>query len=159
MAKVNEFSPRIQMTAHGLQDYMKCLQKITEIPKDTLLEMVDSKAEVTEEAMVFTAGTELKTGPGGASGGNWGKYYTGDTARSVRRKRPRMNKRTGPYADITFEGTQHGNRNGEVAFVNEYGKKNQPARPFIRHALESSANESTTAAAKVLFDWQKKQGL
>ena len=40
----------------------------------------------------------------------------------------------GGEAVITFEGTQHGNRNSEVAVGNEYGTKRQPARPFMWEA-------------------------
>lgn len=137
-----------EMTAIGLASYQNALKKINEIPQEVLLEMVDSKAEIIEDATVYTAGTDLQ-----------GPYYEGAVAASVKRSRPRKNKRKGPYADIKFTGYQHGNRLGEIAFVNEYGKKNQPARPFIRRALEDSKEASTAAAAKVLFDWQKKQGL
>lgn len=148
MARVNEFSPRIQMTASGLSDYMRCLQKITEIQKETLLEMVDSKAEIIEEKHRETASTMLQ-----------GKYYKGAVAASVKRSKARMNKRQGPNSIIRFKGEQHGNRLAEIAFVNEYGKKNQPARRFIKMALETGAEPGTKAAARVLFDWQKKQGL
>lgn len=148
MAGVHEFSPRIEMTATGLSDYLRCLQKITEIPKETLLEMADSKAEVIEEKHKGTASTMLR-----------GEYYKGGVAASVKRSKARISKKYGPNSIIRFKGYQHGNRLGEIAFVNEYGKKSQEARPFIKRAMEMGAEPGTKAAANVLFDWQKKQGL
>ena len=139
---------KLALDAFGLESYKNALKNIEQIPDDVLLEMVDSKAEIVEQTTVFTASTDLQ-----------GPYYEGGVMQSVKRSKPRKNKRTGPYSMIRFVGTQHGNRLGEIAFVNEYGKKNQPARPFIRRAIEGSEDTSTAAAANVLFGWQKKQGL
>ena len=163
MAKVNEFNARgIHMSASGLQAFMNALNETTEIPKDTLLKMVDEKAAVIEEEEKESAKSMLQ-GP-----------YTHEqdgVAQSVKRAKARFNKRQGPNAIIRFKGYQHGNRLGEIAFVNEYGKGAggrrsgktwrgvQPARPFIMKALEKSAEPATKAAAEVLFDWQKKKGL
>lgn len=139
---------KLELSAIGLASYKNALKKIETIPDDVLLKMVDSKAEIVEQTTVFTAANDLK-----------GKYYKGGVMQSVKRSKPRKNKRKGPYSEIKFIGKQHGNRLGEIAFVNEYGKKKQPARPFIRRAIEGSEDTSTAAAANVLFDWQKKQGL
>lgn len=67
---------------------------------------------------------------------------------------------TGGHVDITFPGTRtRGNketRNNEIAFVNEYGKKNQPARPFIKNALEKNGEKIVEAGADVIHDWMEK---
>lgn len=161
MAKVNEFNARgIQMSASGLAAYMNALNRITEIPKDTLLKMVDEKAAVIEEAEKESAKSMLQ-----------GPYNEHVLEKTPKRSKARMAKRYGPNSIIRFPGKQHGNRLGEIAFVNEYGKGAggrrsgktwrgvQPARPFIMKALEKSAEPATKAAAEVLFDWQKKKGL
>ena len=110
-------------------------------------EMVDAQAKVVEQALVYEAGTMLQ-----------GPYYAGGVARSVTRKKPRITK-TGASEVITFKGTQHGNRLGEIAFVNEFGKKGQPARQLIRKANDESANPAADAAREVLDEFLKDCGL
>jgi hypothetical protein len=57
----------------------------------------------------------------------------------------------GATVKIEFKGTQHGNRLGEIAFINEYGKKSQPARPFIAKAIKD-ADAAGAEAAKTVLD-------
>jgi hypothetical protein len=58
---------------------------------------------------------------------------------------------------ISFDGTRHrGNtdtRNAEIAFVNEYGKRGQPARPFMRTALSQNADLISEPGEKIIGDW------
>ena len=58
---------------------------------------------------------------------------------------------------ISFDGTRRrGNtdtRNGEIAFINEYGKRGQPARPFMRTALEQNAELISEPGEKIIGDW------
>ena len=61
--------------------------------------------------------------------------------------------------DITFEGTQHGNKLTEIAFVNEYGKSGQVARPFVRSAIETKKEAANEKAAAVLYSYEKSIGL
>lgn len=63
----------------------------------------------------------------------------------------------GKSIKIRFEGTNaDGNRNAEVAFLNEYGvpSKKMAPRPFISEANEESADPAAEAMADILFDWQ-----
>ena len=67
---------------------------------------------------------------------------------------------TGGYAEVTFTGSRERGktttRNAEIAFVNEYGKTKQQARPFVGKAIEANADAIANAGAQVLFDWQEK---
>lgn len=58
---------------------------------------------------------------------------------------------------ISFDGTRRrGNtetRNAEIAFVNEYGKRGQPARPFVRTALEQNGELISEPGEKIIGDW------
>lgn len=172
MAKVNEFNARgIHVKWDGLDEYIKDLELIREIPREVLLGMVNAKAEIVEKAEKESAKSMLQ-----------GKYTheQDGVAQSVKRAKARINKKLGANAIIRFEGEQHGNRLGEIAFVNEYGKGKggryggatnkkgkkistwrgyQRARPFIMTAIEKSEGPGTVEAAAVLFDWQKKKGL
>ena len=50
-------------------------------------------------------------------------------------------------------------RNAEIAFVNEFGRKDQKARPFIRTANEASAEATTRAGLEVYDRWLKSKNL
>ena len=61
---------------------------------------------------------------------------------------------------VTFSGSRTRGktrtRNAEIAFINEYGKRNQTARPFIRQAAEQYADQIAAPGEKILGDWQEK---
>lgn len=64
---------------------------------------------------------------------------------------------TGGYADVTFSGTRTRNgkqvRNAEIAFLNEYGKKNQAARPFVGEAMTKNEEQIIRAGAEIIQEW------
>lgn len=66
----------------------------------------------------------------------------------------------GGYTAVTFSGSRkRGNtrtRNAEIAFVNEYGKRGQAPRPFLRMAAETSGDEIAEAGEKVIGEWWDK---
>ena len=63
----------------------------------------------------------------------------------------------GGYEKITFDGTrQRGKtttRNAEIAFVNEYGKRGQDARPFIKTALTQNESMISAPGERIIGDW------
>lgn len=130
-----------------LQKLMKDMKDAGELPDDVQKKMVDEEAKVTEEALVYNAYTMLH-----------GDYFEGAVARSVTRDRPRINK-FGPIVMIKFKGYQHGNRLGEIAFVNEYGKKSQKPRRFIDTSLKESRIPGIAKAQEVLDDFLKTKKL
>lgn len=129
-----------EFDAAGISALQRDINAAGDIPDGVLKEMVEAQAKVIEEALVYNAGTMLQ-----------GPYYEGEVARSPKHKKPRILK-TGAATTITFEGMQHGNRNAEVAFVNEYGKKSQPARPFIQKSIRETLTPAAEAARKILND-------
>ena len=64
---------------------------------------------------------------------------------------------SGGYQDVTFSGSRRrGNtttRNAEIAFVNEYGKRGQQARPFIGQAMTKNEEKIAAAGGDALGDW------
>ena len=64
---------------------------------------------------------------------------------------------SGGYQEITFSGSRRrGNtttRNAEIAFINEYGKRGQPARPFIGQAMTANEEQIAAAGGDALGDW------
>jgi hypothetical protein len=137
----------IAFTTAGVDALARVLNDIANIPDDVQGRIVDAMADVVEEAQVYTAGTMLQ-----------GPYYQGDVAGSVKKSRIKKRK-SGPYVDIEFKGMAHGNRLAEIAFINEYGKKSQPARPFIKTANTISDEPSKKAGFAVYDDWLKSKGV
>lgn len=67
----------------------------------------------------------------------------------------------GGYVDITFSGSRTRGRtrtrNAEIAFVNEYGKRGQPARPFIGTAMTQNEGQISAPGEKIVGDWIEKE--
>lgn len=130
----------------GISEITESLRKGMEIPESVMDSMLDASAQIVIKAQEKTAATMLA-----------GPYSKGGTKEAVG---PGRKKKLGDgkEMDITFKGSRHrGNtttRNAEIAFLNEYGKKGQPARQFISKANEQSADESTAAAEAVFHAWQ-----
>ncbi len=78
----------------------------------------------------------------------------------IKLSKPKTND-SGGYLDINFSGTRtRGNtktRNAEIAFVNEYGKRGQEARPFIGTAMNQYAEKIAEAGADVLWDYIERE--
>lgn len=124
-----------------------------EIPLSVLDRMLQAEADVVEPAVRENARRDLE-----------GKYATGKTAESLRRKNPENRKSDGErMLALTFEGTRKdkhhtkGERSAAIAFLNEYGAKGRAARPFIRTAMEKNEPKAVEAALKILDDWLKEQ--
>lgn len=123
---------------YGAAELMRDLRAAGDVPPDILKEMVERQAKPTEEALVYTGGSMLV-----------GPYFQGDVAASVKAGKARVSG-SGAQVKIEFKGTAHGNRVAEIAFINEYGKKSQPARPFISKAIKDSEVAGAEAARTVL---------
>lgn len=136
-----------EMQVSGLKGLMIAIEKAGDIPENVQKDMVDAKATVTADSLRYFA-AKMLTGP----------YNEYGVARSVTQKKPKMRK-SGAYEEIIFKGTQHGNRLGEIAFINQYGKKKQKARPFITEAIKDAKDPGSTAALKVLDEYLSSIGL
>lgn len=138
----------LSMQATGIKELQRDLMRAGAIPTKTLKKMVSRQGKVVKKAIVNNARSMLQ-----------GPYYKGDVARSVRQKRAGVSKKRGAYCYIKFEGSSHGNRNGEIAFVNEYGTKKQKGRPFIKEAQKNSADEAAKAAGAVFYEHMRQRRL
>lgn len=133
----------------GLDELMLDLEDVANLPEDVHDEMLNAMADVTVDAQK-RAGRAL------------GVEETGLTLRSI--KKGKIKVQSGQrVVYITPTGTRlRGTkriRNAEIAFVNEYGKRGQKARPFIRTGNEQSAEEATRAAAEVYDRYLKTKNL
>lgn len=126
--------------------YALDFEELASIPDDVLDSMIEAEAEIIKEGQAQSAATMLQ-----------GPYYKGGIVRSLKIGKVKRS-RDGREVFVTFEGTQHGNRVAEIAFVNEFGKQGQPARPFIREANEKNSDKAVDAAAKIYDQYLKSKG-
>ena len=128
-------------TVKGLPELEKQFAMLSTIPADVIWKMLDAEADVVVAAQRSTAASMLA-----------GKFNKGAVQRAIKKGKIKLVK--GVYTQyINYTGRQHGNRIAEIAFVDEYGKKGQAGRPFIRTANEQCADQAVDAGAKVLYDW------
>ncbi len=120
---------------------------------DVMNKMLHSAADVIVKTQKQTAQRMLK-----------GRYATGRLANSISKGRVRSSK-DGRSIEIGFKsGRVRGKKklrttsNAEIAFLNEYGKRGQPPRPFIQQANEQCREEAIEAAAKEYDKWLESMG-
>jgi len=128
----------------GIDELIADLGGIDDLPVE---EMLNASADVVVAAQKQKADVMLQ-----------GPYNKGAVKGAIRKGKVRKNK-DGAHIKIEFSGTQHNAPISEIAFINEFGKTNQPARPFIATANEESAADAEGAAAAVYDAWLKTKGL
>ena len=140
--------PRLELT--GYDDLIKAFDQISNVPDHVLDEALTSMEKIAAEQIR-------------RSGDAYGVRDPESSVHvldSVKINKP-VKTDTGGYADVTFSGTRerHGKkyRNAEIAFINEYGKRNQPARPFVGEAMNKNADAIAKAGAEVILDYIEKE--
>lgn len=149
-ASLREALTMADISTSGLDELFDDLAAIAELPDEIALEMLRAEAEVVAEAQATEAVA-------------MGVMDTGTTVRSITYGK-KLTVRDGERVLYVYpNGTRkdHGGkrRTAEVAYVNEYGKHNQPARPFIRTANEKAADSALQAAARVYDEYLKSKNL
>lgn len=138
-----------QIRLDGLNAVDAMFKEIGEIPFDVTAEALDAMANVAEKK-VRTSGEAMGVRDPESS------VHILD---KITHTRPKKTD-SGGYADVTFSGTRTRGRtrtrNAEIAFINEYGKRNQPARPFIRKAAETGGDQIAEPGEKIVGDWFEK---
>lgn len=134
-----------RMEIEGFGDIEELLNKMGELPDEITDEMLNAGADIVVRAQKDSAGRMLQ-----------GPYYKGAVRDSIKKKAPKKTN-DGKEIAIEFVGTQHGEPLSRIAYVNEYGKKSQKARPFIKTANESCAEEVIAMEEKILNDWLDSQ--
>lgn len=133
----------------GFADLDEMFRKLGDVPFDVTARALDAMAEEGERAVRTT----------GAAMGVRDAESDTHILDHVTHSRPRQTDDGGKTA-VTFSGSRTRGktktRNAEIAFVNEYGKKNQAARPFIRQAAEQYADQIAAPGEQVLGDWQEQ---
>ncbi len=130
----------------GFEDLATSLQRFAAIPEAELKRMVVNMAE-TALPKIKSKGEALGVRDPMSDVHILDKMKIGKFKKTL----------TGGYVDITFSGTRMRNetrtRNAEIAFVNEYGKRSQRARPFIGLAMTENEDEILAQADEAFGDW------
>ena len=137
-----------RLEVNGLDALIDDLEALAQLPDSVTEDILEAQADVIQAEQQRTA-KEMLVGP----------YATGKTAQSIKRTKAKKTS-TGKSLSIYPQGTREGGKTAaEVAFLNEYGKKGQPARPFIRTANERAGDRAAQAGEKVYNDFLDRQGL
>ena len=135
---------------NGLDYLLKAFDNLASIDTDVKVEALD--------AMARAAAEKIKE-----SGQNMGVRDDESSTHILdvlKIKEPKLTK-DGGHADITFAGSRRrgktSTRNAEIAFVNEYGKHGQTARPFIRTAMAENEDKIIKAGAEIIGAWIEKE--
>ena len=132
----------------GLDELMLSMQEIAQIPDD-VDEILNAQADVTVEAQK-------------AAGRQMGVEDTGITLQKLKKGRVKLRKGQRVLYITPTGSRKRGKtrtRNAEIAFINEFGKKGQKARPFIKLGNEKSAEAATAAGFRVYDRWLKSKNL
>lgn len=123
-----------------------------EIPVDIQDEMLSAEADVIQPKIHDNADKLLH-----------GKYFTGTTRDSLSRKKPENWKNGERQIALVFKGVRMDKnskrRNAEVAFINEYGSRNNPARAFIQKSIDEGEKEAFDSAEGIFRKWQTDKGM
>lgn len=132
---------------YGFDGLYDALRRITDMPDSVKTEALDKMAEVAADK-IRAQGESMGVRDPESSEHILDKISTSSKAKMTD---------TGGYKMISFKGSRRRGktttRNAEIAFVNEYGKRGQAARPFIGTAMNTGEEAITEQAEKVIGAW------
>lgn len=143
---------RISAVTSGGNDYFS-----DDLPVELIDELLTAEADVIEPLIRENA-KKMLSGP----------YSTGLSAKSLTRKPPGYGKDKSRQLVLVWRGTRrefikNGKavrrkeiRNAEVAFLNEYGTRNNPPRPFISDGIDRGEKSAFDNAEVIFRSWQEK---
>ena len=135
----------------GLDGLCLSMSEIAEIPDEVQDAMLNAQADVAIPAQQ-------------AKARSYGVVDTGLVISSIKKTKPRRGK-NGRCIFVYPQGSRRRGkkgkttRNAEIAFIAEYGRRKQKARPFIRDANDACAEQTTQAAVKIYDSWLKSKNL
>lgn len=140
-----------KITVNGMDALIDDLADLAKLPDSVIEGILDAEADVIVEEQK-KLGSKMWKGP----------YETGETAASIKKSKV---KKTGLDRSISVypQGkNSRGERNAEVAFVNEYGKstgRQKGGRPAIRTANKQAEKKMHEAGEKVFHAYLDQKNL
>lgn len=134
------------LTVNGFDALSDDLAALAALPDSVIEAILEAEADVIVPAQRDTAQS-------------MGVYESGVTAGSIKKSKVKKTA-TGKSLTVAPRGKNaRGDRNAEVAFINEYGKEGQPARPFVRTANERAEPKAVEAGEKVYHEFLDRNNL
>ncbi|MBQ6396967.1 MAG: hypothetical protein IJI06_02340 [Oscillospiraceae bacterium] len=138
-----------QINLAGINAIDEMFSNLREVPWSVTSEALDAMAEEAEKQVKQSGETLGVRDPES-------NVHILDKIQHTKPKRTS----SGGSSDVTFSGTRTRGRtrtrNAEIAFINEYGKRGQAPRPFIRQAAEQGADAIAAPGEKIVGDWFEK---
>jgi len=135
-----------RVSVEGFSEVDAMFAKLGDVPWDVTQRALDQMAEAGEDAVRRTGESMGVRDP------ESGQHILD----KITHTKPKQTD-GGGYCEVTFSGSRRrGNtttRNSEIAFINEYGKEGQAARPFIRQAGEQYGDQISDPGEKIIGDW------
>lgn len=149
-----------RLSVNDLDGLMLSFKEMSEMTRDVIEDILDAQAEIVVEE-------QRKTARSMGVYDEDGRDVSQHVADSI--TAGRVNPVSGGYAKYVYprgsrirmagKGGTKTIRNAEIAFLNEYGTRKQPARPFIRTANEACASRTAEAAEKAYKRFLDARGL
>lgn len=140
--------PRLEIS--GFEELVEAFSRLEKVPDEVVIKVVQAMGDIAADA-VKQQGEAVGVRDPNSDVHILDKIKVG---------KPRTTE-YGAQADITFTGSRkRGNtatRNAEIAFLNEYGKRGQTARPFIKTAFQREEKKIVQAGADILGEWQEQE--
>lgn len=134
----------------GLDDLLNAFDRISDIPEDVQSKALNAMGQIAKD-LIQKKGEDMRIRD---------DESTTHILDKLTLKKPKFSKDES-HLDITFAGNRvrgkTKTRNATIAFVNEYGKRNQTARPFVGLAMTENADKITNAGADILLDWMERE--
>lgn len=138
-----------RFSCSGFEDLNSVYHELSNIPTDVTQDMLEAMGTVAMERIRES----------GEAMGVRDPESNEHILEKLKLSKPTFTK-DGGLLYVNFSGNRANRkkktRNAMIAFINEFGKRGQPARPFMKTALDKSADEISQAGAEKLFAWQDK---
>lgn len=130
-----------RLTVNGLDALADDFAALARLPDKVVEDILDAEAEVITAAQREEIEKQWR-----------GPHSLGISAKSIKKGKVKKDK-DGRSVSIYPQGTRkrggQTTRNAEIAFINEYGKRGQPARPAIATANKKKEKEAIDAGERV----------
>ncbi len=135
---------------HGFDDLNEAFNRIADIPVSVTSDALSAMGKVAADKIKST----------GESVGVRDRESNVHILDKIKLNEPEITE-DGGYANITFTGSRRrgrkSTRNAEIAFVNEYGKEGQQARPFMGTAMTKHEDEIAAPGVEKIGNWIEKE--
>ncbi len=134
-------------TVSGFDGVRISMEEIAQIPENVQSEILNKQADLAVQA-IRERGLAL------------GVHRTGETLAHLRKGKVKRDKNGDLCIYVTFNGkNSRGTRYAEIAFINNYGKRNQAARPFVTDGVASIEKQAQDIAVSTYDEWLQSKNL